>query len=32
MPMLAKIDQIAVDANIARHLPNTQNVSTADTM
>ena len=32
MPMLAKIDQTTVDAHIARHLPNTQNVSTADTL
>ena len=32
MPMLAKIDQTTVDANTARHLPNTQNVSTADTL
>jgi AraC-like DNA-binding protein len=32
MPMLAKIDQTTVDASIARHLPNTQNVCTADTL
>ncbi len=32
MPMLVKIDRTTVDANIARHLPNTQNVSTADTL